>query len=131
MGKLEELTRSGEAHTYKKTKKYVSTTPIMDYNGRTYCVKDIIDAAQFWLGCLEKIDNRNEEKYKETELLLRGIILVLENQYAEPPRKKQVEYMIDVLKEIRDKNARSEAELQYNEQMAEILKIFAKMCLRE
>lgn len=54
MGKVEELTRLGEAHTYKKTKKYVSTTPIMDYNGRTYCVKDIIGAAQFWLGCLEK-----------------------------------------------------------------------------
>lgn len=103
----------------------------MDYKGRTYCVKDFIDAAQFWLSCLEKIDNRNEEKYKETELLLRGIILVLENQYAEPPKKKQVEYMIDVLKEISDKNATCEAELQYNEQMAEILKIFAKTCVRE
>lgn len=101
---------------------YLPNTVLFTKNDKKVTVAMAKDAVDYVLGVLAR-KNPLIETYKRAKTVFSAIKLILENKHPSRVTKDDIKVTIDVLEEIKNNSAKSEAEKEYNARCAFVCKL--------
>ncbi len=102
-------------------KYYLPNTVLIKTDDNQFTVAMAKNAVDYILGVLA-IKNSQIETYKKARFVFSVIKAVLENKHPSRPKKDDVKVAVDVIEEIKNSSAQTDAEKEHNAQCAFVCK---------
>ena len=114
-----------------KTVVFTPTSRLGVYNGQEITVADAIDCIEKMIQLIKAYFNVDQDKYAKAIRLLKVFELRLRNQNVSAPRKESLHLLVDVIHEVRDRQARCDEERQENDRIASKLDFLIDILVNE
>lgn len=103
-------------HNIQKT--YTPTLVIGSRNGQTITVADMLKAIEYAIQFIKANFDVDQEKYEAALKVLKISELRFQNKQERNPRKKELQFLVDVIHEIEDMSAKNDVDKKENEKIA-------------